>query len=293
MIYITFKRLALASLLLAFALPALAAPDAGTAGREVDVRPGNGFVPHKALYNIKLAGTKSGSQIVNVTGQMLYEWQPTCDAWISNHRFNLYYEYADTPSMRIASDFSTYEPFDGSSIDFTSQRKRDRETIEELRGSATLDETGAGIAAYTKPTGLEFDLPAGSMFPLMHTKNIVKAIREGKKFYSAVVFDGSDSDGPVQISAVIGGPKEVPDLVKSSKAIDQSLLKSPARELRMAYFPLVDSSESADYEMTILFHENGIISDMSVEYDDFSITQKLVALEAMPDNCDAHRKKSE
>lgn len=283
----------LAGLFVALAWPALAAPDVSTAGREVDIRPGSGFVPHKALYNIKLAGTKSGSQIVNVTGQMLYEWQPTCEAWISNHRFNLFYEYADTPSVRIASDFSTYEPFDGSSIDFTSQRKRDRELIEELRGSATIDEAGKGVATYTIPNGLEFDLPGGSMFPLFHTKNIVKAIREGKKFYSAVVFDGSDSDGPAQISAVIGGSKDIPEFVKSAKAVDQSLLKSPAREMRMAFFPLVDSSESADYEMTILFHENGIISDMFVEYDDFSISQRLVALEAMPDNCDAHRKKSE
>ena len=28
------------------------------------------FAPHKALYSIKLAGTRSGSQIVNISGKM-------------------------------------------------------------------------------------------------------------------------------------------------------------------------------------------------------------------------------
>jgi hypothetical protein len=31
--------------------------------------------------------------------------------------------------------------------------------------------------------------------------------------------------------------------------------------------------------MSLVFHENGLISDMLIEYDDFSVTQKLVALE--------------
>ena len=49
-----------------------------------------GFVPHKALYEIRLAETKSGSQIVNISGQMFYEWKSACDAWISDHRFRFF-----------------------------------------------------------------------------------------------------------------------------------------------------------------------------------------------------------
>ena len=31
--------------------------------------------------------------------------------------------------------------------------------------------------------------------------------------------------------------------------------------------------------MTLLFHDNGIISDMEIDYQDFSVSQTLVALE--------------
>lgn len=34
--------------------------------------------------------------------------------------------------------------------------------------------------------------------------------------------------------------------------------------------------------MSLIFHDNGIISDMSVDYQDFSVTQKLTALEVKP-----------
>jgi hypothetical protein len=32
-------------------------------------------------------------------------------------------------------------------------------------------------------------------------------------------------------------------------------------------------------------HENGVISDMLIEYDDFSVTQKLIALEPVKSTC--------
>ena len=243
------------------------------------------FAAHKALYDIRLSGTKSGSQIVNITGQMLYEWQPTCDAWIANHRFNLSYEYADTPAMRISSDFSTYETFDGKSIDFTSQRKRDGQLVEELRGSAELDDAGKGAAIYTLPRGLEFDLPSGSMLPMSHTRSILDAISANKKTSHSVVFDGSDAEGPVEINAVIGKLATENDLIKPSKDINEDLMKSPAHKVRLAFFPLNDPAEASDYEMNIVLHENGVISDMFIEYDDFSITQRLIALEPLKNSC--------
>ncbi len=283
MIYRSLLRLAyIIPLLLVPAGPALCA---AAAAKAPDPALSAGIAPHKALYEIRLASTKNGSQVVNVTGQMMYEWQPSCDAWVSDHRFDLFYEYADTPAMRVASDFSTYEPFDGKSIDFTSRRKRDGELFEELRGKATLDDASKGEVIYTMPRGLEFDLPEGSMFPMGHTLNIINAIHQGKKFYHGYVFDGSDSEGPVEINAVIGKNVSPENIRTPSKDLDAGLLKSPAHNVRLAFFPLNKDSESADYEMNLVFHENGVISDMFIEYDDFSITQKLVALEPLKDSC--------
>ena len=77
------------------------------------------LAPHKALYDINLVATRSGSQVVNISGKMFYEWAPTCDAWITDHRFSLFYEYADSPAMRVTSDFSTFETFDGTGFNLS------------------------------------------------------------------------------------------------------------------------------------------------------------------------------
>lgn len=242
--------------------------------------PAPGLVPHKALYDIDLVATRSGSQIINISGKMFYEWKPTCDAWITDHRFNLFYEYADSPGMKISSDFSTFEGFDGKTFNFSSRRKRDGALYQELRGSADIDAAPAR-ASFTMPEGLKYDLVPGTMFPMGHTIEMVKQARAGKKFFNATVFDGSDEEGPIQINTFIGKQANAMAEVKPSKNLDMALLNTPAWKVRMAVFPTENPEENADYEMSMIFHDNGVISDMLIEYDDFSVTQKLVALEKL------------
>ncbi len=244
-----------------------------------------GFTPHKALYNIKLTGKKSSSQVVNIAGQMMYEWDSGCDGWNSNHRFDMLYEYADTPATRITSDFSTYELFDNSALQFISQRKRDGELFEELRGSALMEAEGAGNASYRVPAELGFELPPGTLFPMRHTLAVLNAIHQKKKFFKATIFDGSDAEGPLEVNAFIGTEIKTAaeeSVVKKKSVMDQSLLSGKSWKVRLAFFPLAQKEASADYEMSLVFHENGVISDMSVEYNDFSVSQKLVALEKKP-----------
>lgn len=242
------------------------------------------LVSHKALYDIRLVATHNGSQVVNIGGKMYYDWKPTCEGWISGHRFDLNYEYTDAPPMRITSDFSTFEPFDGRTFDFTSRRRRDGELYQEIRGSASL-ETGsapAGKAVFVKPESLKFDLPSGTVFPMGHTVELLHRIAQGQKFFTATLFDGSDEEGPVEVNAFLGAP--VPpggEGMPKGKGIEATLLAGKAWNIRMAFFPLNQSEAAADYEMDMVFHENGIISDMTIAYEDFTISQKLVALEKL------------
>lgn len=245
-----------------------------------------GLTPHKALYDINLVATRSGSQIVNISGRMFYEWKPSCEAWITDHRFNLFYEYADSPGMKISSDFTTFEPFDGKSFDFSSRRRRDGTLYQELRGRAEMLPQG-GKADFSMPESLHYDLDKGAYFPMAHTIEMVRQARAGKKFFSANVFDGSDEEGPIEINTFIGSKAAAPAAIKTGKNLDAALLAAPAWNVRMAVFPLEKPEEHADYEMSMVFHDNGIISDMLIEYDDFSVTQKLVALERLEgDACD-------
>ncbi len=245
------------------------------------------LAPHKAVYDIDLIATHSGSQIINISGQLSYEWKPACEAYLTNHKFTLMYEYADSPGMKIASNFTTFESGDGRDFDYSSRRDRDGSLYQEIRGHATTGKKAAGKAVYSKPENLKYDLPEGTLFPVSHTLGLIEHARAGEKFYPAVIFDGSDEDGPIEINSFIG--KEVKDAGKTmpkSDKIDSKLLNGRAWNVRMAVFPVKDQEEESDYEMSLVFHENGIISDMEIDYDDFSVRQKLVSLESLPaDSC--------
>ncbi len=240
-----------------------------------------GLVPHKALYDIDLVATHSGSQILNISGQMAYEWRPDCDGWLTDHKFKLHYVYADSPGMRISSDFSTYESFDGESFHYTSSRSRDGDIYQTILGDARMGVKG-GKATFRSPEGIKYDLTPGTLFPIGHTLQLIDHAEKGDKFYTANVFDGSDEEGPIEISSFIGKAAKPKKSLLENPKIDAGMLSSKAWSVRMAVFPVKNEEEESDYEMSMNFHENGVISDMLIEYDDFSVSQHLVALEKIP-----------
>lgn len=246
----------------------------------------NGLAPHRAIYDIDLIATHSGSQILNISGQMSYELKSTCDAWTTDHHFKLFYEYADAPGMRIVSDFTTFEDQKGDRFEFSSRRQRNGKMYQEIRGSANIDEK-KGAALYAMPESVRYDLSKGTLFPIGHTVELIQQAEKGTKFFNAQVFDGSDEDGPIEINAFVGKEMAAPPSVLKNNKIEVGLLKDKAWNVRMAVFPTKDREEESDYEMTMVFHKNGIISDMTIDYDDFSVRQSLIALEKIPaENCD-------
>lgn len=246
-----------------------------------------GLVPHKALYEISLSARKSSAKVLNVKGKMSYEWQPSCDAWMSTHKFDVMYEYVEAPSVRMTSEFSTYESFDGKEFSYTSQRKQEEHVFQEIRGNVQANGTDyPNEAIFSIPEDLVYNLPKGTLFPTAHSIHLMKKVKAGKKFDNAIMFDGSDADGPIEINTFIGQPSVFTPDDSYKDHIDPEMISAPARKMRSAFFVLSTPQETADYEMSMIFHDNGVISDMEVEYGDFSIVQRLVAIEKLDGTCD-------
>lgn len=244
------------------------------------------LVPHKAIYSVALYSTRNTSQISNIGGQMFYAIRKSCEGWITQNRFNLVYEYPDSPAMRLLSDFSNVESADGETLQFITRRRRDGELFEELRGEALQKDKRV---VFSMPEGEAQDIPAQAIFPIAHTKSVIDAAKSGKKIVSSVLFDGSDINGAVEINTIIAGqatPTEKSAYIREEFK-ESPLIKGNAWKLRMAFFPMADEdSPQSDYEMTALLYENGVISHMIIDYDDFSIEQKLMALEPLEaDQC--------
>ena len=245
---------------------------------------------HKAIYDLELHSVTSGTKLINLDGQMYFSWEKQCAGWASDHRFNLLYEYADTPGVRVTSDFSTFEDEDNSKFSFSSVRKKDGVAYEDIKGHADKSEDGA-TAFFKSPEGLEIDLGADILFPSEHTRMMLENARQGKKFFTATVFDGSDAKGPSVINGFISDanalsrPREV-SFELADRISGSPLLSVKSYLIRLAFFPIAQDNAEPEYEMTVRLYENGVISEMFIEYNDFSVIQKLTALEEIQEqNC--------
>lgn len=257
------------------------------------------MTPHKAIYDFRMLGISSGSGgLSDIRGSMFYEQADACDGWTTDHRFTSEYFYPERPALLNASQYTAWEAKDRSLFQFNSERQENGNPGEQLRGAVERGADGTAKAVFSRPADLTFDLPAGYYLPVQHTAEMISRARKGEKIFHAVLFDGTDADGPVEVNAIITKaltPAEVAAIGmtadgKPDARIDAKLVNVPAWRVRMAVFPLYpkegQDGSTPSYEMDMVLHDNGVISDAVVDYRQFKLAQKLTALEAVPPvNC--------
>jgi hypothetical protein len=244
---------------------------------------------HRAVYDIKMVSAKTGSQVMDVRGKMMFTLKKSCDGWISDHKFDVDYEYTGSNPMQIQSKFTSFEKFDGQQLRFSSTRLANGEKDQVLRGLAKIGgqaskQAKQNFAEYSVPESLHFDLEPRTLFPVQHTISLLESAQAGKKIVNATVFDGTDEFGPVEVNAVIGKKIETPSAPKNT----HELLKHSGWAMQMAVFPIGgdETNPLSDYEMSLTLLENGVIQDMIVDYHSFVVSQTLVAVEPVADdNC--------
>ncbi len=257
----------------------------------VQISPAAGTAPemasHKALYSFKMAAMEQGSAITGIKGKMYFEQNDVCDAWTTDQRFTTEYQYPERRPVLNTSHYVAWEAKDQSMFHFSSERQQDGRMTEQLRGSVEKDAAGVAKAVYSRPDDLSIDLPKGYTLPTVHTVDVINHARKGDRFYNAVLFDGTDADGPVEVNVFIGKKAtaaEIKKIASSSARIDTALLSPEAWHVRMAFFPLKDSETASPvYEMDLLLHDNGIVSYSLVDYKTFKVEQKLEAIEKVSD----------
>lgn len=234
------------------------------------------IAPHRAIYALSLESAKPGSGVLAASGRMLYEWGETCDAWTVQQRFDLSLSYEDSDQVELGSSMVSWESKDGLRYRFTERRTKNGGLDEEIRGEARLDGPDkGGSAEFTKPEAKTLKLPPKALFPTIHTLVLIERAAAGDDFVQREVFDGATVDNAGVITAVIlpGTSKE--------KEIDSPLLKGRSWRIHLAFFPSDPQADRPDYELTMRLFENGVSSEMSLDYTDYVIRAKLEKIEAL------------
>jgi hypothetical protein len=241
---------------------------------------------HKALYTFKMVSATPGAGLDDVSGKLYFEQDSTCDAWTTEHRMTNVYQYAEAGSVTDTDRYTAFESKDGQQFSFNGDDQENGGDTIQLRGTIEKNPAGTAKAVYSRPEGTAYDLPAGYLLPTGHTMEIIRHARAGDHYFSAVMFDGTDADGPVEIGTFIGKkatPAELQKIADSNPKIDKALMTPDAWHVRLAVFPLKDTAESEPaYEMEMVLHDNGVVSYALIDYKAFIIEQDLAALEKIP-----------
>jgi len=204
-----------------------------------------------------------------------------CTGWGSTQHLTLLIRNIDGSLTKTVSDYITWETKDGKTLTFTL-RESDNDGKEQIDDAGTATHTGAddsGVIAYTTPAGTTLKMPPGTLFPMAHTSTLLAASREGEKFISPLLFDGTTADG-VQATfvAILGhhGPE---------KNIFAPLSAIPSSDVDIAFFERKNDDENPDFRTSMRYFEDGVATNLVLDFGDFVMTGKLVALTIPPSPC--------
>lgn len=235
------------------------------------------LAPHRAIYAMGLSTIKPGAGIAAASGTMSYEFDDSCDGWVVENRIAINYAYTEGGQVMSTTDFITWESKDGLHYKFRMRNTRDGQVTEDVEGSADLKGKGlGGVARFTRPEPATVQLPKGTLFPTEHTLRLLDTARSGGRSFWRVVFDGSGTEGPYEVNALIGSPSQ------AFPAGGSPLLASQAWPMRLAFFPVSSPDPMPNFEMALTYHPNGVSQQIVQSFKSFSLSGQLQSVEALP-----------
>lgn len=235
--------------------------------------------PHRAVYAMSLAGSSGVGGPSQVRGVMYYEMVESCEAWKIDTKVLLRSVYGGDDEVENLRKIQTWEAKDGLGFRFRLDETAQGQPEQQLRGVAVIDGAAlAGVAEFSAPQSTQSDLPKGATFPTRHMAELIRRSAAGDAHFTRVVFDGASLDDPYEVSALIG---EAPASVLSSEV--QATLGEGARwKARLAYFPVSKNAETPEFELSVLYRDDGIVENMRQDYEDHSLDARLRQIEFLP-----------
>lgn len=248
---------------------------APTTGRIVD-----GFLSHRATYDLQLKSAGWSANLSSLNGRLVSEFDDVCEGFTFNQR--LVTSYTDAQGKATSTNFwiSTYETADGGAFRFTLNSEIVGTSAEKTQGVATRDGAGAVKVDLSKPNRKKISLPTGVIFPTEFSGRIVASAKAGKKSVSGQMFEGDASGQVFEAFVAIGAPKEATEAELSVPG-GEALRGLTAWPVSVSYYQAGAEADLPDYETSFTLFENGITSNVTLDYGTYALSGQLRAIEGL------------
>jgi hypothetical protein len=238
---------------------------------------------HRAVYELSLGDTRGSVAIRGAEGRYVFDLEDICEGYTLNERL----------VVRLARDggtvltdyrLSAFETENGDLYRFSTETEFNGTTEQSASGNLSVAKESAEVD-YDAADDVTFD--EAVMPPLAHIRAILDAARAGEDRYAATVFDG-DIKKPVFYAVTrITDAEEDVDL---SKIEGKEALEEVAKwRIDSVYFPPTGDEDAAtatpEFRFTATLFENGVVTDLILDYLDFSLEAELVDLKVHESGC--------
>jgi hypothetical protein len=254
----------------------------GVAADRVDAATGGAFLPHQALYELRLLKSRGSNAINSARGRILYNFSGSaCEGYTSE--FRQVSELDSGEGKVTLSDLrsTSWEDGAGKSYRFKIDSRMNDTNTGPVDGVA--ERTGDHITVkLTQPESKTFTLDGATVFPTEQIQRIVAAARAGKSVLELTVYDGSDNGEKVYNTlSVIGQPIPGDRTIDSPDPSTQNdVMKTMTRwPVTVSYYDRDTKANEGEqtpvYAMSFELFENGVSRALVLDYNDFVISGAL------------------
>jgi EipB-like len=247
------------------------------------------LVPHRAVYRLTLGDTGAGSNVSDIRGQLVYDFQGSvCLGYTLNTR--LVTQVFDRDGKPSVSDIrsESWEDANGEHFRFATSQYADGKLAESTKGTAhrAPDHPEKVAVRLEKPQRANVTLTGNILFPTQHSLHLLKAALAGLPRLQADIYDGSEKGAKVyETTSLIGGPLELSansqlPSVKNSNALDAV----PSWPVVVSYFDQTPKKDGLPaYEISFRMYSNGVSRKLKLDYGTFSLNGELSSIDFYED----------
>ncbi len=229
------------------------------------------LLPHKAVYSLDLKASHQGA-INNMNGHIVYDWTSDCKGWVVKNELDMNVAYSNGQSIQMALRFSTWEAQDGSRYRFAVHQGDSVSGPSNFLGRALRDEAKDIVTVdITAPEQKTAELK-NALFPTAFLSEIISAAQTGKMTINYPVFDGTTELEAFNVSAVI--------LPVEAKSIFPEMEELNAWRVFLAFYEQKDGSTVPVQEQSLLLYENGVVTEIELDFGNFTVAGDLIEFEA-------------
>jgi hypothetical protein len=246
----------------------------------------NKLVAHRAVYDMTLDDTRSGSGISGITGidgRMVFEFTGSqCDGYSLNMR--MVTQMTDAQDQTNVTDLrsSTWEQGDGEKFRFQSSQYVNDKLGDVTMGRAVRETPNEAIKVkLSQPGQAELELSGKVLFPTQHSLALIERAEAGQTLLQARIYDGSEKGRKVYETTAVIGQKVPPGAEAQIEAVakEKGLGELASWPVSIGYFEDKGGDLTPSYQIDFRLYENGVSRKLLIDYGGFSVHGTLTALE--------------